>query len=245
MMSIFRLRPSNNKTIDELSRGYIWFSRPSEYKDVKDANIVGFAEANENIKESFNRIFSDYLEFGKEMNYSGICCFTESLPMLDDWKHFPKGSKGIFIEYDKEKIEQYFLQNYGIGDCFKKVEYMHNSLIVKSSSDYGYDILWETSEDGFLYKSIKGDIERNSKDMNDFLLKLFTRLSDNFKIQKELRIILGGRNIPNRAPNIKGYKVPIPLNAILRIYVQSNTPKHYINELKTAIPADIEIITVK
>ena len=126
MRSIFRLRPSNAKTIDELQNSYLWFSRPTEYNVSDDSNIIAFAETNEKVKESFNRVFENYKELGKEAGYSGICCFTESLPNVKDWKCFPKGYRGIFIEYDKEMLEQHFINFYGLGDCFKEVDYLSN-----------------------------------------------------------------------------------------------------------------------
>ena len=107
MSKVYRLRPSTEITIEELTTPYIWFSRPSEYKDCDDANIVAFAEANENIKEALDRVFSNHLAFSKEISFSGICCFSKSLPELDVWRKFPNGHNGIFIEYDKEKIEKY------------------------------------------------------------------------------------------------------------------------------------------
>jgi len=243
MNTIFRFRPPNKLTIDELLTGYIWFSRPTEYKDKEDSNIIGFAETNENVKDSLNRVFSDYLGLGADISYCGICCFSESLPKEKDWRLFPKGSsEGIIIEYDKEKIEQYFIQHYSLGDCFKKVEYLSNPLIIESSSSDGFDILWEIDENGILYKSLRGEIERDEKLMDTFFQKLFTRINKKYEAQNELRIILGSRNIADKTPDIKGYKIPIPLSAIVKIYVGSKTPKSYIKKLRKIIPDEIAIV---
>lgn len=40
MEYIYRFRPINKFTIDELLNQYIWFSRPCEYNDVADSNIL-------------------------------------------------------------------------------------------------------------------------------------------------------------------------------------------------------------
>ena len=241
MSTLFRFRPANELTIEELQTGYIWFSRPTEYNDKEDSNIIAFAEANENVKNSLNRVFSDYLEFGTEISYCGICCFTDTLPKQKDWRNFPKGPKGIIIEYDKEKVEQHFIENYSLGDCFKRVEYLPNQLIIKSSSSDEFDVLWEIDDNGTLFKSLRGEIERDQKLMDEFLQRLFTRINKKHEKQNELRIILGSRNFTDRTPDIKGYKIPIPLSAIVSIYVSSDTPENFIAELKKIIPAEIAI----
>ncbi len=51
MSQVYRLRPSNDQTLDELKNNYLWFSRPSRYKDVADSNVVAFTENNESIKK--------------------------------------------------------------------------------------------------------------------------------------------------------------------------------------------------
>ena len=245
MSVLFRFRPANELTIEELKTGYVWFSRPTEYNDKEDSNIIAFADENENVKESLNRVFSNYLEFGTELSYCGICCFTETLPKRKDWQKFPKGPKGIIIEYDKEKIEQYFIDNYALGDCFKKVEYFPNQLILESSSSDRFDVLWEVDKDGNLYKSLRGDIERSEKLMDEFLQRLFTRINKKHDKQNELRIILGSRHFTDRTSEIKGYKIPIPLSTIISIYVSPDTPENFIAELKKIIPAEIVINEIK
>jgi len=245
MSSVFRLRPSNEFTIDEFINEYLWFSRPTEYNDTEDANIIAFSDVNENVKKTFNRVFSNYTEFGEQISLSGICCFTRSLPQLSNWKYFPKGANGVFFEYNKEKIEQYFIKHYAYGDCFKEVEYLTNQMRILSSTDEGYDVLWQSDKNGSLYKSLRGDIEHDAKTMDKFIFKLLTRINIKYQRQNELRIILGGRNIPDKSPDLKGYKVRIPLDSIVNIYIQPNTPKIFLNKLKEVIPKtiSIEIIT--
>jgi len=245
MSTLFRFRPATEFTIDELKTGYTWFSRPTEYNDKEDSNIIAFAEANENVKASLNRVFTNYKEFGTYISYCGICCFTETLPKQKDWGNFPKGPKGIIIEYDKGKVEQHFIENYSLGDCFKRVEYLSNQLIIESSSSEGFDVLWEIDENGILYKSLRGEIERDQKLMDEFLQRLFTRINKKHKKQNELRIILGSRNFTDRTPDIKGYKIPMPLSAIVRIYVNSDTSADFIMKLKKIIPAEIAIKEMK
>ena len=43
MNNIYRVRPANEYTIDELKNSYLWFSRPKGFKgDIDDANICAF-----------------------------------------------------------------------------------------------------------------------------------------------------------------------------------------------------------
>jgi hypothetical protein len=238
MCKIYRLRPATEITLDELKNSYLWFSRPTEFNDSEDANIIAFADANENLKQTFDRIFSSYILLGKELEFIGICCFTESLPPLEQWRNFPKGNKGIFIEYDKDKLEKYFLDEFFMGDCFKKVEYLNDQLTLISSTEEGYDVLWEVFDNGCYYKSLRGDFERDEKMMDKLIFKLLTTINIRFQKQKEFRIILSGFRIPSKDPTLKGYKIPIPPNVIEYVYIRSETDNNFIEELKKHISPD-------
>lgn len=237
MSNVYRLRPSTQRTIEELTENYIWFSRPCEFNDNDDANIVAFAEANENIKQALNRVFASYSTFAEQISLSGICCFSKSLPEFNVWKKFPGGNSGIFIEYDKEKLEEHFICRYGIGNCFKDVEYLLDQLTFRSSTEQGYDVLWTIDDDGgLIYKSLEGSVMRDPRDMEKFLFKLLTRINIRYSIQNETRIILGGRNIPASSPGTKGYKISIPADFITKIYSHPNTPQDFVDELQRVIP---------
>lgn len=241
--SIFRIRPSNDLTIDELKKEYLWFSKPTEYKDQEDANIIAFLEANENVKDAFNRVFSNYKDLGKSIEKLGICCFTEDLPVIDKWKCFPKGHNGIVVEYDKARLEKYFLDKYYMGNCFSKVEYLDDPIKLLSSTNDGYDILWEVDENkNYIYESIRGSIERKNKKMEEFLIKLLTRINIRYQIQKENRIILSQRIVAKFLSGTKGYQIPIPIDLILNIYIKKSTPPKFIKSLRETIPSSIPII---
>lgn len=235
MNKIYRLRPVNDLTIEELKKSYLWFSRPTEYKDIEDSNIFSFINNNESIEASFKRIYREYEKIANLSKLIGICCFTKTLPKLSSWRRFPKGHNGIFIEYDKGIIEQHLIQTIGLGDCFKDVEYLPNPTLFKSYSEY--DILWKQYDDGELFKTLS-EIEKDPKLLDELFLKMFTRINDKFSLQNESRIILGGKNIPDYNEKIKGYKVQIPVKSILRIYTNSSTPKEFI---KTLNELNIEI----
>lgn len=237
MSNVYRLRPSTQRTIEELTENYIWFSRPCEFNDNDDANIVAFAEANENIKQALNRVFASYSTFAEQISLSGICCFSKSLPEFNVWKKFPGGYSGIFIEYDKEKLEEHFICRYGIGNCFKDVEYLDNHLKIISSTENGYDVLWTIDvEGGMIYKSLEGCIMRDAREMEKLIYKLLTRINIKYSRQNETRIILGGRNIPDRSPDTKGYKIPVPVDFIKKIYIRPSTPQAFVDELRRVIP---------
>lgn len=236
MNKVFRLRPSNDKTIEEIKEGYIWLSRPIGFNDVNDSNILSFVKLNESINDAFIRVFRDIPRMANDASKNGICCFTKILPKLKFWKKFPSGKEGIFIGYNRDLIEKHFLRVYGIGDCFKKVEYLTEPLILETSS--GYDVLWEKEENGSTFKSIK-DFERDSKQMDLLFLKMFTRINFKYKYQDELRIILGGRNVLNMDEGLKGYKIGIPKESIVKIYIQPSTPSRFLEKMKSVLTEEI------
>ena len=226
---IYRLRPSCDLTIQELQEPYLWFSRPTEYKDADDSNIFSFIENNESIKSSFERIFKDYKEVATLSELTGICCFTKTLPPVNHWGKFPKGHNGIFIEYNKKVLENYFVEVFGLEDCFKEIEYNSNPTLLDSLDKH--NILWEKKENADYYKALR-NIERNPKLRDQLFLKMFTRINDKFCAQNEARVILGGKNIPDKSESVKGYKVEIPKKSIQKIYIHPKTPQPFVSELK-------------
>lgn len=232
MSEIYRLRPVNDKTIEELTKPYLWFSKPTEYNDVEDANIIAYSNENETVKELFNRVFGDAVFLGKELKRLGICCFTKYLPKVSKWCKYPNGNNSIIIEYDKEILEEYFLTKFYIGNCFKDVQYKKDPLILQSSGENGYDVLWEETNDGKLYKSLRGDIERDEKLMDEFILRFITTINKRFKQQKETRIILPYRIVEKTPNNVLGYEIMIPKESIKKIYYSRTIDEKFLKRLQ-------------
>ena len=229
---IYRLRPVGDKTIEELTEPYLWFSRPTEYKDFEDANVIAFSEKNKTVKELFEQIFEDAKDLGKELSRLGMCCFTKYLPPSYKWKKFPQGHNAIFIEYDKKILKDHFSSKLYLGNCFKEITYKENPLILKSSDKNGYDVLWKETKDGKYYKSLRGDIGRDSKLMEEFILRFFTTINKHFHKQKEIRIILSYRIIKDYPEDVLGYKINIPKEAIKKIYYNQDTDTEFINSVQ-------------
>lgn len=58
MSSIYRVRPANKSTLDELTNSYLWFSKPNGFKgDAKDANIGAFVTDTAAIKRGIDFYF--------------------------------------------------------------------------------------------------------------------------------------------------------------------------------------------
>lgn len=225
---MYRLRAPCELTIHELEEPYLWFSRATEYKDIEDSNIFSFIKNNESIKASFERIYKDYDEVANLSKLAGICCFTKTLPNIKYWNKFPKGHNGIFVEYNKEVIENHFVNSFGLGDCFKEIEYLAEPTLFSSLNEH--NILWEKKEDGEFYRALRA-IEKDPKLLDQLFLKMFTRINSKYSFQNEARIILAGRNIPDKGEDVKGYEIEIPKRAIQKLYVHPQTPKPFINEL--------------
>jgi len=236
--SVFRLRPMNNKTIDELNTPYLWFSRSSSFNDPNDANIKAFIENSSIVKDALKRHLTEqsYNKFIELMNCTGICCFTKALPSVKSRLDFPKGFNSICIEYDKEILEDFFLKSkFAINNCFTDVLYCKNPLKLNDEGDYhilsSIEYLdssdpeeTDTVKQNCLYESLLS-LTRNEKDLEHLIILLLSRICCKFHRQHELRIILGGRNIPDFNPNIRGYQVVIPPEAILKVHLYGQSKK--------------------
>lgn len=229
---IYRLRPVSDKTIEELTEPYLWFSRPTEYKDSDDANIIAFSEENTTVKELFEQIFGNAEKLGEELSRLGMCCFTKCLPKATEWRRFPKGHNSIFIEYDKKILEKYFIEKYYLGNCFKEVQYKEHPIILESSDKNGYDVLWEETKDGEYYKSLRGDIARDQKLMDEFIMRFITTINIRYEKQDKERIILPYRAIQNAPQDVLGYRIKIPKESIRKIYYNRNTNENFVGTLK-------------
>ncbi|WP_330940879.1 hypothetical protein [Bacteroides sp. MSB163] len=240
MNEIYRLRPVIDKTIEELTEPYLWFSRPTEYNDIEDANVIAFSNQNATVKDLFELIFENSEDLGKELSRLGMCCFTKYLPKATEWGRFPKGHNSIFIEYDKKILEEYFCTKYYLGNCFKEVQYKEHPIILESSDENGYDVLWEETENGKFYKSLRGDIARDPKLMDEFIIRFITTIHIRYRRQHEKRIILPYRVIQNAPQDVLGYKIKIPKESIRKIYYNRNTDESFVSTLK-----EMGFLTVK
>ncbi|GAA4924532.1 hypothetical protein [Mucilaginibacter defluvii] len=228
MSKIYRVRPANEKTVEEIKEHYLWFSRPSAFKDTNDANVFAFIKENESINSAFTRLFKDNVDVAEESAIAGICCFTEDMPSPATLGKFPNAKNGLVMEFDRNILEEHFVKNYGLGDCFKKVEYLNDPTLFKSTNEY--DILWEKTEDGEIYKTIN-EISLSEKCMDQLFLKMFTRIGEQFSKQNESRVILAGRNTPDRSKDVAGYKIEFPKEAIKAVYIHENAQQSIVEAI--------------
>lgn len=229
MSVIYRVRPANPKTIEELTKPYLWFARPTTYKDTEDANISSFIKNNEPIAEALERLFIDKEKLSQNAALSGICCFTKGVPAAMAMRFFPGAAKGVVIEYYKKCLEKHFVDTKGIGDCFKNIKYTDNPTIFETSS--GYHILWQKIGKAKFYKSVSG-IFRDPKETDHFFVRMFTTIAKKYRGQREQRIILAGRNIPDKAAGLLGYEIEIPKEAIKCVHVQKNSDTEIVQQIK-------------
>jgi hypothetical protein len=215
---IYRLRPLAESTLTELKEPYLWFSKPTAFKDVEDANISMFVEHNGIVKDALSQVFSEnqIQELTDRMRHIGICCFTTHMPNREEKNQFPKGYRSMVIEFDKECLSEYFLNSqYAIANCFYPIKYTDNPIKVEQDGNYHY--LYDKGDWGEHYKSIK-ELAIHPRYVDRFIFFLLTRLNERFSIQKEERIILSGHNIKEFDDNVAGYKIQIPRKCIRKIY---------------------------
>ena len=229
MDCIYRFRPYNDNTRRELSDGYLWFSKPSAFKDVDDSNVRLMIESNAILQKAFSLALNaqGLEELKRLMAHIGICCFTKDIPTIKNRTYFPHGKTSICVEYDKEKISRHFL-SLGMPNCFKEVVYSNSP--VKVEHDGAYHILTKKDDEGECYESILGMRYDTNRFMDKLLFFLLTRIKEKYKRQKELRIIWGGfRIVENEA---LGYSVNIPKDCIENIYVYPDSPSEFTKAVK-------------
>lgn len=222
--SIFRVRPVNENTLDELENCYLWFSKPSGFKgDTNDANIGAFVKDTIAIEQGFkySRPEFPFVEWYDGLSKTGICCFTSEFPYKSKLRFFPGCTSGraICIEYDRANLETFFERHrqYPIVPCFRKVQYAKHPTKIETSDEWS--ILWEVGDGYKLYRTIPNILHSHPRDLDELLYKLLTRISSRFKRQKEERIILGAGLITPYDSISEGYKIFLPNEVIKKIYI--------------------------
>ncbi|MBR2415546.1 MAG: hypothetical protein IKB11_02200 [Bacteroidaceae bacterium] len=112
---------------------------------------------------------------------------------------------------------------------FKNVEYC--SVPTFFEKDGEYHIVTRENEDGTLFESVKS-LFLNERCFDRFIWTILTRINKSFEKQRELRIILAGRNIIDTNESIKGYKVILPSEAIRKIHIYESIDSNFIEGLK-------------
>ena len=218
----YRLRPMNDLTIDELHNHYLWFSKRSGFKDKFDANIGAFIEDTPQIERGLQLRYTEegINEIVRQMDNIGICCFTKNLPQRNNLRYFPNGTRSICIEYNQRMLEDFFLKSkFALAYPFKNV--MYSKEPTKIESDGSYHILTKKHKDGCEYSSIY-DIFSDIRKVDKLFELLLTRINERYDKQKEMRIVLGGRNFEYLDVSQPGYKIEIPADAISKIYIFNN-----------------------
>ncbi len=228
----YRLRPMNNLTIDELNNHYLWFSKRSGFKDKYDANIGAFIEDTPQIERGLQLIYTEegINEIVRQMDNIGICCFTKKLPQRNNLTYFPNGTRSICIEYNQRLLEDFFLKSkFALAYPFKNVIYCKEP--TKIESDGSYHILTKKHKDGCEYSSIMS-IFSDIRKVDKLFELLLTRINGRYSKQKEMRIILGGRNWEYLDVSQPGYKIEIPVDTISKVYIFTDPNSSFCQELE-------------
>ncbi|XOV92054.1 MAG: DUF2971 domain-containing protein [Bacteroidota bacterium] len=128
---VYRYRPLNDKTYDELSEGYLWFSNVYSYNDPfegilkfdtdsSEEELINYIKNADHGKEfSANQIQNFVHQWKKnpdELNSSlnkikkdlytktGICSLTTQPTNILMWSHYADKHTGVCIKYDLEKL---------------------------------------------------------------------------------------------------------------------------------------------
>ncbi len=232
MEKIYRVRPINERTLEELTTPYLWFSKREGFDDICDANISAFIENNPIVIDALKQVFSDeQIERFKKLSQNyGICCFTKELPSKTALRNFPNGRRGICVEYNKALLEDYFRGRNPIiiKDGFMPVIYFSTgaTLMICDGTHY-----LDYCRDGlYRFTSIK-EISRHPRNMDSFIFTLLSTISSKFKKQKEERLIIGSINFCSLDLSDVGYKITIPCEAINAVYTYGNEDPSFHEQL--------------
>lgn len=237
----YRVRPCNSFTLDELSRGYLWFSRPTCYKDTEDANIAAFINDTDAIERGL--LHAGYRKecigkYIKEMSYIGICCFTKEKPIGRNLINFPRcrEDNAIVIKYNRNKLKNFFEKHpkYPLLPCFHNVIYDKNPTKLEQFDKWSFLV-----KDDFgnrKYKTIQGLLHEHPRELDKLIFMLYTRINSRFEKQNEERIIIAGRNVPKHNNETIGYKIQISADVIDTVYVYSSVAEDF-REKMNEIPS--------
>ncbi len=221
--SLYRLREASETTISELETPHLYFSTPDAYKDVNDANILGFIESDESVHKVFDQFLNDkgIAHLVERLRSIGICCFTTEIPKGKAKSNFLNWRKPICIEYDSAVVENIFTNNtdgiipFHVGP----ISYHKEPLIFDKEDNSSWHILWEENDSVVVYKSLKS-INIFNKEFDELIKKMFTRLSQKYSYQKEIRFI--SRPLTQIGNNVKGYRLNIPEQAIKKVLIDKS-----------------------
>lgn len=226
---LYRVRPVDKNTLDEMINMYLWYSCPSGFNDVKDANFDNFIKDTNWLLDTLSHFLTvegvNYIK--TESKYSGICCFTKKRPSKNSIGKFPSGKSSIIIEYHRTLLENH-LRNTLLTIPLYEVQYSRNPTAIKINED-GEIIKTET---GNGYHSIPiSTFVRDLRNLEWIFEKMFTQIDIKHRKQKEIRSIISGKRIPDKCKNTNGYKIPYPADIISKIYVYQKGNSKFVKSL--------------
>lgn len=131
---LFRYRPNNENTLDEIRNSYIYFPNRDKLNDPFDASqsLMDLKDNNEAINSYFNTIYEaapqhqrnwllakfpkrnlEFYTFFKEginqfINKYGIACFTVTPVHMVLWANYANNHQGVCIQYDSSTDPGFF-----------------------------------------------------------------------------------------------------------------------------------------
>lgn len=246
----YRVRPCNSFTLDELRRGYIWFSRPTCYNDTEDANIAAFINDTDAIERGL--LYAGYRKecidkYVNEMSHIGICCFTKEMPSGAKLACFPecKRNNAIVIKYNRDKLKEFFETHrvHPLYPCFHDVIYDKVPTKLDKFDEWSF-LVGKDELGNRLYKTIPGILHEHPRELDKLIFILYTRIKSRFENQKEERIIIAGRNIPKHNNETTGYQIQIPIEVIDTVYVYSSVTEDFREELNEILSIANKIVSL-
>ncbi len=242
--NIYKYTGVNDKLIDSLENKYLWFSKPNFLNDPFDCNL---------------ELINSYPIFKKllEINYSsqeiidltkefGVCSFSKINDSLHLWALYANSHSGICLVFNQEIINNHYSRICGEPGVLTECDYRDSPLELDGN------IEWKKTQNMIIKKPIHSIFRDNDVDIL-FKKILLQKNKDIWKNESEKRIIINGRAlkyglIKEEYRSKKGYKMPLPDNALTEIilgYNVSDENKEMIEKLnKKYYSNKLEIKTV-
>lgn len=231
-MKVYKYFSLNEYTLESFVKNYLWFSKPRFFNDPFDCNLEVLNNYNTFVNEisilgadAKDIIINNTREFG-------ICCFSQTDDNIHMWAHYADGHKGICIEYDATKFDDYFSHLLKAKCILRKIDY-RDVLI-------DLDQLVEL-DDTLILRPLRQILE-NPKLLDLLFEKLLLQKKKAlWENERELRLIIGGLARKNNqcSERDKGYAVDIQREMITSVIFG-----HYVDNASKALIKSIFKIDV-
>lgn len=210
MANIYKYLPIDDYSFDSLKNKYLWFSKPPYFNDPFDCNLELFEYYQNFSPEGNKELVASLKARAKDF---GICCFSRRNDNLHMWALYGNSHAGICLEYDHSLLKNCYSSMFQANCDLVECDYRDHPI------DLDGEIEWQKSSESVFFKPVKA-VLASLKDFDKLVqMVLLQKQRSTWFNEEELRIIISGLALKHGANkfedvNKKGYKIPLPQNAL-------------------------------